>query len=205
MATIIEGDRDVFNTLCGFKLPDRNSYSFMSSTSDRFKSTISAASDDFFSKTREIYRRVDRDESTRKTRAALNNDTRYWNSRDVMQLSALAELQNAPDVMLPSIMAQPTLRKMFLRQRCDGYSDRYENVHGNQIMHNHSDYQRVMTGVWHDDPTDGPSCYTYDLAIEDVDFAHDLADTNRIRRTWDALEDALHGEFDPTSRFNSKL
>ena len=206
MATIIQGNRDVFNTLSGFAMPSDRDYEFMSSTSERFRSTVTRSADDFFERTRQTYRRVDRDELVRMAKAAVGNSISHWSSYDVHTLSTVTEFQNAPDCMLAAMMAMPTLRKMYLKQRVDGYSGRYENVHGNRVGHNHRDYQKVMSGIWHEDQQGEMTCTIYDSDIEDPSFVHGLRETGHIRRSWEYLESMLDdGMDDPTSRYNAKL
>lgn len=206
MASIIRGDRHVFNALSSFSAPSDRGYEFMASTSERFRSSVDRSATEFFERSRQQFRRVDRDELARRAKAALGNEVSHWTNRVISTLSTVEEFQNAPPSMIPSIMANPGIRRLYLRGRCEGYGEHYENLHGNRIKHQHADYQRVMSGVWHDDDEDGYACTVYDTAIEEPTFTLSLRDTNHVRRSWEALERMIdEGLDDPTSLYNSRL
>lgn len=206
MANIIAGDHLTFDALCGFTSPSESCYEFMNASTERFRSRVQSAATGFFEKTRDLYRRVDRDELARRAKAALRQVNQFFRPNEISTLETIEELQHAPDVMLPYLMAQPLLRRMYLSQRCDGYSDRYENYHGNAVHHNHADYQAVMSGIWHEDPTEGYVCHIYENAIVDENFTLSLRDTNHVRLTWEHLVHMIElGGDDPTSKYNAKL
>ncbi len=73
------------------------------------------------------------------------NKTSYTNY--VLPLITLEEQQNASSTMQRWIMANPEIRTLYLKQRCDGYNETYINRYGDKIGEDHYDYRRVMDGI----------------------------------------------------------
>jgi hypothetical protein len=210
MSQIISGGFDAFESAV-FGRPHVNTINFLQNQFDFDSSAISGAASAFMDTARSMFERVNSSDAMRLARAAVHRVQSMWLSNELQELTKLAHFQHAPVVMQRFIMAEPTIRKLYLEQACDGYSDSYVNVHGNAIGEQHYDYRLVTDGLMvipdlEKDP-DAPwtiTCYQEDLLEGDQELM--LAEQVDIRNTWGnmAVEISTH-RIDPTSKYNASL
>lgn len=130
-----------------------------------------------------------------------------WKGDNIRPLNTVAELQAAPLSMQEYIMAEPTVRKLFHEQGCDGYSETYVDVEPGCIGQDHSTYRKVHHGITivHEDDTETTSVYHSDMVDDGYD---DLTISNKvdIMTTMAAVKAAvLAGKQDPTSSWATYL
>lgn len=109
----------------------------------------------------------------------------YMDNNGIGYCGSFEELQNASVSMQRWIMANPNLRKVYLGQNCDGYSNTYVNVSKNDIEHSHYDYRRVMSGV----PVDSEDGFKLHYYIEDLEIGDrkpSHIESVQILSTWEA-------------------
>lgn len=97
------------------------------------------------------------------------------------------------------IMAEPTTRKLYHDQRCDGYSNTYTDLYPNDVGEQHYDYRRVMDGVVQELPGGGWVAPQYwdELVPGDRELAID--EKVDIINTWDVLKAFIQAsKDDPT-------
>jgi hypothetical protein len=97
------------------------------------------------------------------------------------------------------VMANPMVRELYHKQRCDGYSSTYTDVSPGDIKENHYDYRRTTDGVMLE-TTEGD--YVTKWYIEEL-LPSDRHLTNSekidIINTWTVVNNALMmKELDPT-------
>nr|DAX47750.1 MAG TPA: hypothetical protein [Caudoviricetes sp.] len=117
------------------------------------------------------------------------------------------EMQQAGLVMQRWIMAEPTVRAMYLKQQLDGYADVYQNVHGEDIGDTHKDYRMVKDGILEfvydeDGELAGYEVPHYMLEAELAEDEPQLEIDEQvdILSTWDAMKAIIKaGTVDPTS------
>jgi len=105
-------------------------------------------------------------------------------------------------------MACPTVREMYHRQQCDGYSSTYVDFHPGDIGKDHYDWRLVNTGLvveTPDDPNWEWSAVNY-LDDSDNDVFLSLREKLDIKATWAYVASLMvPGKEDPTSPFCAKL
>lgn len=211
MSQVISGGFDAFESSV-FGRPHANTLQFLQNQFENYDSSaISAASNAFINTAKSMFERVNSSDAMRLARAAVHRVQSMWLSDEIQELTTLANLQHAPLTMQRYIMAEPSIRNLYLQQACDGYSDTYVNIHGKDIGESHYDYRRVVDGLMVipdlEANPDAPwtiTCYQDDLLEGDQDLM--LAEQVDIRRTWDNMRDeiSMH-RVDPTSKYNASL
>ncbi|QXO11107.1 hypothetical protein pEaSNUABM54_00281 [Erwinia phage pEa_SNUABM_54] len=146
-------------------------------------------------------------ESMRLARAAVRMVANAYGMNVIYPMTNIGELQHAPDVMIPLIMAQPGIRESFHKQQCEGYGDRYYDFQPGVVGEDHHDYQRVTDGIFLESEDDPEACVaTSYLHLDEEDqLDHDQQD-GIIYITWEQVKIAqAKGVEDPTSQFNGTL
>lgn len=139
-------------------------------------------------------------------KAALNQVRGFFKPDEIVNLTTIEDLQVAQAAMRRMIMANPVVRELYHKQRCDGYSDSYVDADPGKIGWDHYDYCRVMTGIV--EVTDESWKFTsvaHDQRPGDseLDF-HDQFSV--VAQTWPSLEAIMaQAAKDPTSEWNNDL
>lgn len=169
------------------------------------RQNLGSAGSQFFDWARSAYEMVTESQAMQMLRNLRHQHENMWVGDDVHRLSSMESYQTAGMVMQRWIMANPTLRNMYLNQEVDGYSDTYVNYGGDAVGAAHYDYRRVMSGVVEAD-VEGYTCCVYvEQLPEDEVKLHDKQRLDIIR-TWNNIERALElGEEDPTSPYGAQL
>lgn len=83
-----------------------------------------------------------------RTRGLGRRMSNIWLDNSIVELRTIAELQHAPDVMIPLIMSDPKLKRLSLSNRIEGYADRYTDPQPNDIGWEDRNYRRLTTGIY---------------------------------------------------------
>lgn len=158
----------------------------------------------------DMFNRYNSEEALRRVSAAVRKVSHVFQSNTIRHIHDIGGLQQAPVIMQRYIMAEPTVRNMYLEQRCDGYSGTYVNMHGNAVGEDHYDYRRVMNGIVADHiEEDGETNWKCTLYYEELiegDRELTIEEQDDVINTWDAIKYAMKlGEDDPTSADNLTL
>lgn len=211
MAMVIQGGSDTFNALLYGATPHVGTMSYLSGEMDKlqsFSGMLKDVGNAFVNRATDIYNRFNSSDAMRLARAAVNKVASIFQRDGIFELKTLGEIQNAPPTMQRYIMAEPTLRELFLKQRVDGYAETYLNVHGNNVGEYHYDYRRVMNGVVEivrNDPEIDWRATTYLDELLDGDRELEFTEQIAIRRAWKEVREFLNREEDPTSVYGNKL
>jgi hypothetical protein len=168
--------------------------------------TLTDASRSFYNRATELYDQFHGSQAMRQARAAIRRAGSVFQEDRIRPLYEIGEIQNAPQSMIRFIMAEPTVRQMYHEQRCEGYGDKYIDMHPGTIGENHYDWRRVMDGVVVDvDEGDWKaSFYLDDLIDGDRHLLHE--EKLDVLTTWDFVKAMMEeGKSDPTSPFDSNL
>lgn len=135
--------------------------------------------------------------SLRTQGVAVNND--YFSI-----LKTVHDLSSANVTMQRWVMANPIVKKHYLEQNLDGYSDSYTNVFGKDIGENDYNYRMVMSGVVVDtDEYTGYSMYYDQPYPGDRKISYEEKMT--VLATWDHMEQILNSSnIDFTHQTNSQ-
>ena len=152
MATIVEGDLDVFRAM---------SYARPATTvSHRIEHDYQRAASvglmehgmRMLERAREAYDRVLDNDPWRVARAALNAVASMWGTDEIREIVEYSQLQNAKPTMQRWIMANPTIRALYHEQRCDGYQGSYVDMQPGLVGKMHDDWCTINEGVIMVDP-----------------------------------------------------
>lgn len=205
MARYIEGGALAFNELA-YAPRDQSTIEYLKDQAMNLSQNLTDAGRQFMTNTREQWSHFFGDNALRAARAAVRTVQTMWDADVIKQLTTIAQMQHAPVVMQRYIMADPTIRKMFLAQQIDGYSDSYQNIHGNDIGHAHYDHRRLMNGIvvdndegdwvawtFFDELLEGDHELQFDQQMDLIDSCSNIIREIRKRRD------------DPTSKYNASL
>lgn len=105
----------------------------------------------------------------------------------IEELTSFNALQNANLVMQRWVMAHPEVRRDYLKQNIEGYSETYKNVFGNEVGEKDYNYRLVMDGVIQDqDDSWIVKHYNMDLMPGDRELDH--YEKVKILSTWQAID-----------------
>lgn len=206
MAQIHDGGSYGFNAAI-YGRPHENTLNFLQQQVEGFSVGLTDAGQRFMAGARDVYERLSGSHAMRMMRAAGNRIKSMWQADEIRQLTTIAEFQHAPLKMQRWIMAEPTVRRAFHQQRCDGYSDSYVDMHPGDIGEAHYDHRRAMHG-WVVETEDGDwkaTSYYEDLLPGDPEVMI-LEEQHDIQ--WSMKAVAAHmraGREDPVSKYGAEL
>lgn len=177
---------------------DMGTQTWLGERSDALRSTISGAAQSFFTQAASLYTMISTSDAVQALRNLTVKADNAWQNNAIAYLSTTEQLQCAAPVMQRWIMAEPTVRGMYLNGEVSGYGESYENLHGNGIGAQHYDWRQVMSGI----ATVNDDAVTYTTYMEDTRDDNPLTVFEKvdILRTWQVVQAALsEGEQDPTS------
>lgn len=202
---IVQGGQAAFNALAfGSKPPELRS--FFEERLQSINAGIGGYSEKFKARANEMFNSFHGDRVVQIAKAALNQVRGFFNPDEIVNLTTIEDLQVAQATMRRMIMANPVVRELYHKQRCDGYSDSYVDADPGKIGWDHYDYCRVMTGIV--EVTDESWKFTsvaHDQRPGDseLDF-HDQFSV--VAQTWPSLEAIMaQAAKDPTSEWNNDL
>ena len=133
--------------------------------------------------------------------------TSMWKGDRIRPLHTAHELAAAPPMMRRWVMAEPTVRKLYHEQACDGYSDTYVDVEPNAIGMDHRDYRNVTHGIINVNEDGSEHAVVYHSDMDDDEYVElTLANKVDILTTWTAVKRAVdEATIDPTSTFLTYL
>lgn len=204
MANFYTGGVDTFNAIV-YSEPHPNTIAFMENMLNQPTTALTSAGEEFMSRARDAYERFNGSEAMRMARAAARQIKSQWDRNIIRPLTTIGDVQQAPMKMQRYLMAEPTVRRAYHRQQCDGYSETYVDAAPGFVGPEHYEYRRVMDGVvvesddgWYFDQ------YFDELEEGDKDFLFE--EQFDILRSWNTLASAMMaGKDDPTSRWNAEL
>lgn len=127
---------------------------------------------------------------------------RFWQKDSIYYLNDLESFQNAPNTMVPYLMAMPAIRTAYHEGRLSGYEDRYIDPQPGVVGEGHLEYRQVMSGVVQGDG----KCRHYPgglvAGINRLSTGEKLSIINTARAMERALDTGLE---DPTSKWNDIL
>lgn len=216
MAQLVSGTFDQLEHAV-FGVPHANTLNFLQNQFDAAYSAgyntsaiLGQATANFIEKSRNLFDKVNGSEAVRLAKAAARKINSLWLNDDIQVLSGMGSFQHAPTAMQRWLMTDPVIRELYIKQRCDGYSNSYVNLDGNAIGVDHYDWRRANEGLINldesDDPDDAWRATTYIEDLRDGDRELDLPEKIMIQRSIENMHDEMlrSGE-DPTSIFNADL
>jgi hypothetical protein len=130
----------------------------------------------------------------------LNNT---WKRDCVRYIGDVGDIQQAPNAMIPWIMANPRINTLYHEERIVGYGDRYVDPYPDLTGTERPDYQSVATGVifQEEDRCQATTYLNYEM---NSDLS--VLDRLSIVNTWRQIEKELDEELtDPTDEWNGTI
>ncbi len=172
-----------------------------------FSHTLNDAGRRFIEGSRDLYAKINDSAIAERAKLAVRKAMNLFSPNSIRELDSLQALRTCQPVMQRYVMAFPGIRSLYLQQRCDGYSDSYQDIHPGDIGETHYDYRRVMSGVVQTGEDNQPDwtvrIYMEELLAED----RDLTTTEKvdILHSWELADMFLKCSIDPTSIFSEKI
>jgi hypothetical protein len=166
---------------------------------------VGQATNSFYQGAAALYERFNGSEAMRMARAAVRGVTSLFAPNVIQDILNMGAMQQAPVVMQRWIMAEPTVRTLYHKQECDGFSDTYKDMSPGIVGEQHYDYRRVMDGVIQEDGDSWCAKFYMDDLVEG-DTPLIFRDKMDILSTWERVTMYIAaGDEDPTSTTADKL
>ena len=150
------------------------------------------------------YRRLTDVSISRQARSVVRSLAGMLGGDRIQPIESYTGLQMARPVMQQYIMAEPSYRKLYHEQRCNGYSDSYVDLEPGRVGEAHSVYRRVMDTVLVDTPT-GWEVTMYPDELHEWERALQPDEQKVILDAWSLVRRAIGEGVDPGDIFNSPL
>jgi hypothetical protein len=137
------GSSDAWNAML-YGETNQNTVSFMQNQLASARSMFNDAGQSFLRKAEAAFNLFNGSEAidfARKTIAKVSN---FYDAPRINECITLEQFQKSSVVMQRFIMAEPSIRKLYHQQRCDGYAETYVDMHPGKIGIDHYDW-RVAT------------------------------------------------------------
>lgn len=204
MAQVVYGTAEEANYSV-FAVPTRQVFDSINQNFQEFRSKIHDSAMMMFDKASEMFKKVEYSDAMRSVRAATRGLEMIYTPNTIQPLNGIGALQNAPDVMIPLMMACPDIRERYHAQTISGYGDRYIDNEAGLIGEAHTDYRRVTSGVFMEN-AEGDWCadvhFDHTPEEEQLDFTQQLD----VMHAWEGMREFLGLNLeDPTSPANAML
>lgn len=189
--------------------PSRRTLDAIDDRMNKFMSRSKDIGTDFIRGVRDRYKEIRSGETVRKVLALKQRLNSIWETNAMRRLVSLNELQQAPEVMRPYIMAHPQIREMYHQGRCSGYAEVYVDQHPGKIGRDHYDFRRVTDEVYYREHGTGAVVLDkhYEYVAPDLEKLMNIMSKHVIIASWNTLEDHLKSgsNKDPVSQWNGLL
>jgi hypothetical protein len=188
--------------------PEQNpmNYLYIQQNMTGFSDKLTESGLAFMEHHRQVYSAIDHSEIARKARQVMRAVKGLFTPDTIVPLESLEDMQNAQLQMQRYMMAEPTLRAMYHKNRADGFRDTYEDMEPGRIGENHLDYRKVMTGTVMQTEEGGWVARQYFDELPEEDRPLDHAERMIIQRTWAAMKNIIltTGQ-DPSNVFGGEI
>ena len=210
MARFIDAGPMTFDALV-YGRPHPATMDFLARQFETPTQRLTQAGQSFMAGAAEMYERISSSRAVEAMMQAARAVNAVWTGDVIRNLHTLADFQFAPLSMQRFIMAEPTIREMYLEQTIEGFSDSYVDMYPGDIGDRHYDYRRAVNGYMMENESDAPnepewSSTTYLDELVEGDRELSLSEQVDIEFSWRSLRQHLgRREEDPTSRYGSRM
>lgn len=182
---------------------------FLANQFSTLPQTLTDVGKRFVEKAKETYELLNNSDIIRKAKNVLRGISSLTKPNQIIAIHDIDGFQTASPVMQRYIMAEPSIRNLYHKQRCDGYSDLYVDLYPDDIKDKHYDYQKVMNGMIIDEKdNEGNDSwvarqYYYDLTPEDREL--EITEKADILYTWEIAKAFMQVYEDITDPAGGKL
>lgn len=216
MARVVEGGSSVMDALV-YGTAHHSVSNYIQDAYHRVHSVVNDVGRAAMENAHKLYETTLNSSAYRLAQAALRKLDDGFMAETIQPLLTVAQLQNAPNVMVPWLMSEPTVKRRWLAERCEGYGDDYTDVSNGATGLADPLWRAVHNGILVTDDDRAAQedadlaaepnwgCITFlDGEVEELNI--DFQKQTDILSSQDALFHAVkHGVDDPTSRWNASL
>lgn len=203
MAKFIVGDEESFRlSISG--IPNQSTINYIREQSFTPSLALDQNTREFMEQSRNIYNEYLSDKAIEKAHFIKNIANNTWQHNVIRALEDIDQMQQAPSVMVPYIMAMPEVRSLWQAGGCAGYDedyvDEYPNLNGEDNLY----YRRMMDGILQETEDE---MYYVDYS-EPLDLEEPLHVTQQfiLLNVRNSIARKLQDKGDdPTSRYNASL
>lgn len=206
MPEIIEGGLDAFRALA-YDAPTNDMVLYLDEINQDYDRRLTTRAREHVNRLREEIRPRDFRDIKRTITASMRRLGRIWVKDMIQELESLGDLQHPQAKMREYIMSEPSVRKRFYNQRCEGYAEAYHDRFPGRIGDDDPVYRSVMDGILQEDEEGNVFYMDYDSDFEDeMVQTLEVEEKNDILRTFDNVRAQMsRGVEDPTSQYNAQL
>lgn len=183
---------------------------------DRFEKTMdylekasTSVSKKFVERAKDIFEASNSFEALRRTRNAVRAASNVRKSSIIFEAVDIDDFRTAGFTMQRFLMADPIVRSKYHRQKIDGYSETYIDIHPNDIGTDHYDYRRVIDGVIREEKDEkGEVQFVREVFYEELsegDRDLDAVEQLAILDSWDIQRMFIEAGIDSTNRLGGVL
>ena len=203
-ANVIHGSEVEFNALLYPQL-HQNTLNYIQNGIAQLSNTLVGKGNQLFDYAKQKYMEINSHANKIRAMNALAASQNVKNENIIYEIKSIESCRQATLTMQRWVMAEPTIRKMYHDQRCDGFSNTYIDLEPGKVGEQHYDYRRVMTGVVNYESEDHiTNTYLEDLRDGDRDL--ESIEQLSILNSWEItrLAVAMMNE-DPTDPLGGTL
>lgn len=147
-------------------------------------------------------------ECARRMEALRNKATALFSDNRIRLITDVGELQQAPEAMIPYIMAIPEVYEMYLNGELEGYEDKFIDIQPGAIGVDNFHYRQMTHGIvqtiHHPKHGEMTGATTYH-ELHQPENPLDVQARMNLEITRKAILHSLEGERDPTSPWNNLI
>lgn len=205
---VISGDDAVFDAMV-FGQPPPQVSQYIAQQTQHAQQLFSNSGHWLMQHANNYYQSVRNDDAFRIARAIVHQVKSLWGTNTFQSLLQTSQVQNAPNVMVRWIMAEPTLRQLYLQGVAAGYGSRYIDSDPGVAGQYHVDYRLLHNGLMtidtdEDSDVDWTSVSYYDL-VDDNEIELTLSDKVNILDTHETVRNAIAAGRDPSCKYDTDL
>ena len=141
---VVYGNEATFQMMT-FGVPSASTFDYFQEKSRSFDLNVSNTALLKVNEVQDFYKGISLDAALDALRAAKSSLGSLEIPDMILALTSLEELQAPPDAMVPWIMANPTVREMYLNNECEGYGERYLDYYADALGTNPAGQQCPCT------------------------------------------------------------
>lgn len=161
---------------------------FSKGFADTFNQTLQGMSNGFASFVTDLSDRFEKFGTFGQLSAMASRADNIFQEDVISTMSSLEAMQNAKPIMRRFIMANPTVRELFHKDRCFGYGEDYVDNHPGTLGEDHYDYRRVMDEVVFINDDDVFEVVNYGEELEEDEIELNIIEKRDIINTWEWCE-----------------
>lgn len=190
--------------------PPPDTVNYLQNTMNQYMGMLGAPARQFYDTIADRVTSYDYEKLAYMAQAVVRNVEGMWMDNRIQPLYDIGHFQQAPQVMVRWLMAEPTIRKLYHNGEAEGYGENYVDNCPGMIGEDHHDWQVVNDGIMFedDDGEDYSTEYFYESNPQyDPEYdSLNINDVANIMCSWTHMaEYARQKRDDPTSKWNAQL